>query len=483
MAFINLQAYTKQALQEVQEGKISEAEQKFNYILEIYPNHPLVLYGLATVYSKQGRCAMSMMAYEKSLKIDPYVSECWNNLGGMYRKFGLMDDCRHAFNEAIRISETEKFKEGRSVEEQNKLRADYLSNLGSSYVADHNAEKALEIFDIALKSNKGCKNALWNRSLAYLELGRWEEGFRDYDCGNRLDVNHSRNYNGQAQSVIADWWDGSPGKTVVIYGEQGIGDEIMFASIIPDMIKDCKKVILDAHERLISIFRRSFPQVDVYGTRKHSELEWVRNYDIDAQVAIGSLGKFYRKKDEDFPGDKYLIADDKLKSKIMDKLSALSNKKNIGISWKGGTRSSSKDVRCMPLEEFAPLMRAFPEYNFISLQYQKHTPEEVDAFNEKHLDEGLYIYHWQNIIDDYDLTAALLIQLDIIVSVPQSVVHLAGALGVKTYQLCPYRGLWQMGVYGCEMPWYKSVKNIWQPSDDAWKECVIKVIERIGKDN
>ena len=88
---------------------------------------------------------------------------------------------------------------------------------------------------------------------------------------------------------------------------------------------------------------------------------------------------------------------------------------------------------------------------------------------------------YQDIIDDYDLTACLLDELDFIVCAPQSVIFLAGALGVETYQLCPKRGMWQQGVYGEGMPWFNSVHNIWQQEFNDWDYCIDEAVRVINE--
>jgi hypothetical protein len=147
-------------------------------------------------------------------------------------------------------------------------------------------------------------------------------------------------------------------------------------------------------------------------------------------------------------------------------------KPKIGISWKGGISITNKLPRCIPLETLKPLFAL--DADFISLQYHVNAQHEVDVFNES-MGETI-INHWQDVVDDYDLTAGLLENLDLVISVPQSIVHLAGAMGVNTIQLCPKQGLWQMGVYGQNAPWYESVQNFWQPVDGDWKTVVANVV-------
>ena len=241
----------------------------------------------------------------------------------------------------------------------------------------------------------------------------------------------------------------------------------MFASILPDIIKN-NTIILDCHSRLMDLFRNSFPEITVYATRKALCVDWAKNHKIDSKLAIGSLAKFFRKDKKDFPGTPYLKADPILIKKMKSRLEALSSRPKIGLSWKGGIGITNKAHRTIPLNTFKPLFDF--DVDFVSLQYHCNAQHEADVFNEAN--GKTIINHWQDVVEDYDLTAALISNLDLIISVPQSVVHLAGSLGIKTYQICPVKALWQMGVYGEDAPWYKCVKNYWQLIDGRWEDPI-----------
>lgn len=479
MALINLPNLAKEAHDEIIAGKEDAAYPKILYLLDQDPDNFYYLYLFASYYSKKEKLGAAMMAYEKAIKLYPDFSECVNNVGGIYRKLGLFDKAIDSFKRAIEIGRTQKFRDDCQDRADNLL-ADYISNLGSAYVAHHESDTAIKYFDEALALNPECENAKWNKSLVLLEKGDYKNGFVNYDFGDRKNAKKDRNY--KLDQKETPLWNGEKDKTVVIFGEQGIGDEIMFATIIPDMAKDCKKIIYDAHPRLYRMFRHAFSglgNVDVYGTRKNHEVAWTPHYEIDCKIPIGSIARYYRQKREDFPGLPYLKAEEILVAKVIDKLAALPKRKlNIGISWKGGTHKSSKDVRCMPMKEMLPLFEQL-DANFISLQYHDNALHEIDRFIES---TGQNIFHFKDLIDSYDLTLALVSKLDLVISVPQSVVHLAGAANVRTYQLCPYRNMWQMGVYGEDMPWYKSVSNIWQLTHADWKTCITGAIVKVKEE-
>lgn len=449
------------------------------FLLEIDPNNPYALYFLGSYYSKKEEHVLAILAYDRAIGLAPNFAEPHNNVGGSYRKLNFQDTAMKRFKRAIEISHTEKFERDNG-DLTDKQRSNFYSNMGSALVGNHTPEKALKYIDKALEYNPNNDNAHWNRSLALLELGRYEEGFAEYEHGDRIEAKRARNY--KLDTTETPYWNGEKDKTVVVYGEQGIGDELMFATIIPDLVKDCKKVIYDAHPRLYEMFRRSFKSlgVDVYGTRKQNEIAWNKRYDVDFKMAIGSLGKHYRKKCEDFPGESYLIPDNNLVDYVYHKhLESFAHKLKIGLSWKGGTRGSSKHLRILPMEDLLPLFDAFPDAEFISLQYHENAKYEVDTFNEG---TGRFIRHYPDVIADYDQTSALVGNLDFVVSVPQSAIHLAGAQGVRALQLCPYKSIWQMGVYGEDMPWYKCVTNIWPEKHGDWPGVVAQAIEFIKRE-
>jgi tetratricopeptide (TPR) repeat protein len=430
-------------------------------------NQDVLLFYIASTHMKRGHDALSELLFKEAIKLRPNFVEAINNLGYINKQQGLREEAKKHFEKVLQLIETSEH----TVDDKEK--SDYVTNLGSLYIANGTPNKAIEILNKAIELNPDNIVAKWNRSLANLELGDYEKGFSEYDFGDRTERCKERYYGDPS----IPFWDGTPGQTVVVYGEQGIGDELMFASMLPDIMKDCR-VIFDAHPRLANMFRQTFPKIPIYGTRKAKELKWPKFHKIDAKIAIGSLGKFYRKNLSDFPQAPYLKAD----SLLFDKISLHLNKALgvgrpvIGISWQGGTKNTGVNNRIIPLEKWVPLFEAL-DADFISLQYTDTAVDEIKAFEDKY---PYKIHHFQEYVDDYDLTAALVTYLDMVISVPQSVVHLAGALATPTFQFCPKKALWQMGVYGQDMPWYSSVKNYWQDASEKWEPVIQNVIHDLN---
>lgn len=437
-----------------------ETELICNAILNEYPGHPQALGMLGTLFALKGFHTLGIYLLEIALtkETDPNNKCAFHNNIGHILKTQKFDNEQSRKQFELAISYSKKDPEA-------------LINYASTYVTSGDPKKALEYIDEALKLAPDHSEGHWNKALALLEAGDYKNGFEEYNHKYRADTKTNRNYGFPE-------WDGSPGKTVIIYGEQAIGDEIIFASLIPEIVKISKHVIFDAHPRLCDIFRRSFPYIPIYGTRKCPAIEWVGNHpDIDAQCSIASALKYFRKDEKDFLGEPYLKADPKLIELYKNKFKELGDKPKIGISWKGGTPGTGSKYRKFDLELFKPIFDAV-DADFISLQYTEHAAESVKAFEEKH--PGYKVHHWQQTIDDYDHTAAMVSELDLVISVPQSVVCLAGALGTQTYQITPKRVLWQAGVYGRDyLPWHKSVKVFWQDDTESWPYVINQVKEEL----
>lgn len=479
MGYVNLREIALQAFDHIKNHELDQADTKLTYLLNITPHDQTLIYYLGCLLLEQKKYGQAITVFERAIQLYPDFDQCMNNMSTAYRQVGDLDTCRKYFAKAVEIAKApeylERFKDDPKQAKDNLC--DYLGNLGSCFIAQGTPDKALTYFKEALEIDPNNANVYWNQGLAFLEKGDYEKGFLGYDYGDRVGADKERSYSGNDKNKTP-WWEGpksitvtNPRPTVVVYGEQGIGDEIMFASILPDIMKDAD-IILESHPRLMDLFRLNFPDIPIYGTRKSPEVTWIKNHKVDAKLAIGSLAKFYRKKKEDFPGTPYLKPNSNLSEKMKRKVDSLSTRKKIGISWKGGIGVTNKVPRCIELELLKPLFDF--DADFISLQYHSNAQAEVDAFNEA--SGATLIHHWPDVIADYDLTAAMLPHLDLIISVPQSVVHLAGALGVKTIQMCPIKALWQMGVYGEHMPWYGCVRNMWQLVDGDWKTVVANVI-------
>lgn len=392
-------------------------------------------------------------------------SELLNAIGTCYKHENRTAEARSYF---------ERAQEGLPIN------ADIQNNLGTLYINEGKPVLALEHLNLALATDPNHAQAHWNRSLAYLEMGDYKQGWPEYSWGLSAKVRLDRNYT----RTPLPMWDGTPGKRLIIYGEQGIGDEILFSSMLPDLLRDCPNTVFECHRKLHTLFANSFPAIDIYPTREDDVLTWPLKqdnkprYDFEAKLPIGDLGKFYRKDLNDFPGTPFLKPSAAAELKWNERLAELPRKPRVGISWIGGHKRTRVEVRSIELEALLPILQA--DVNWISLQY---TPceDELEHFTKKH---GITIHHWPEACysPNYDDTAGLVSNLDLVITVATSVLHLAGSMGVPCWVMAANRAAWREYYTPNDgMPWYNSIAIVKQPPDTTeWSSVIAKVAANLN---
>lgn len=354
------------------------------------------------------------------------------------------------------------------------LNADIQNNLGTLYINEGKPAQAQHHLNLALSKDPNHAQAHWNKSLTMLELGDYEQGWAEYDWGLRAQVRVDRNY---SKSSLP-FWNGEKNARIIVYGEQGIGDEIMFASQLPELIARADLVVFECHRKLHKLFANSFPDIDIYPTREDEQISWPLKadgsdrYGFTHKIAIGSLGKFFRRNINDFPGTAFLVPTPQSELTWAERLAALPPGPRIGISWIGGHKKTRVEVRSVELERLLSIVGQNAQ--FISLQY---TPQEdeVSAFEFSH---GIKIHQFPEATYSpvYDDTAGLVANLDLVITVCTSLVHLAGSMGVPTWVMCPSRPAWRYRLDLDGMPWYDSVVLYRQAPDSVeWQPVIDEV--------
>jgi hypothetical protein len=192
-------------------------------------------------------------------------------------------------------------------------------------------------------------------------------------------------------------------------------------------------------------------------------------------VPIASLGQFFRKRFADFPQHTgYLRADPRKVAAWRERLAAMGGKRKVGISWRGGFVGTRRHLRSIDLEGWLPILKT-PGVEFVSLQYTD-CAAELSALREQH---GVVVHHWQEAIDDYDETAALVCALDRVVSVCTALIHLTGALGREAWILVPALPESRYMRHGDRMPWYPSVRLFRQARIGSWRDVIESVAAQL----
>lgn len=329
------------------------------------------------------------------------------------------------------------------------------NNLAMIKIASGEPEKAIEYAKKSLELSPGQPEALETIGYAYLMTGDFKRGWEGYEA--MLDDSKYRKIKPLRNEP---YWQGEKGNLLYLKGEQGLGDEISFASILPDALQD-NGIIFDCDPKLEGLFRRSFPQAEVHGTRRDPHKPWLGNRGVDYGALLGSLGHRYRNSAEAFPGTPYLVADSERRVQWRALLDTLPGKK-IGLAWTGGLKNTFAHRRSLTLEALAPIL-TLPDVSWVSLQYQDPT-REIAEFQKKH---GIRVHHWKRAAEssDYDDQAALVSELDCVVSVQTAIVHLCGGLGKKAFVLVPSKPRWFYGREGKSIPWYNSIEIFRQTKD------------------
>ena len=327
-------------------------------------------------------------------------------------------------------------------------------------------DEAIEACGRALALDEGNAMARFHRAIALLLRRDFGRGWPDYEARLASEERPRR-------SFPSARWNGEDlaGKTILVHSEQGIGDQIMFASCLPDLVARAGRVELECSQKLAELFARSFPEVRV---RVESAHAYSSDYIPDFVSPIGSLPLHLRQDEHAFTGGKaYLRADARLTQEYRRRIEALGPGLAIGLSWRGGTIESRRALRSIDPKVLFPALD-LPGIHWMSLQYDA-TSAEVEGFGRNC---GLHLHHWQDAIDDYDDTAALVNALDLVISVCTSVVHLGGALGRPVWVAAHHSPEWRYGIEGEAMPWYGSVRIFRQSVAGDWTA----VIERIVKE-
>jgi hypothetical protein len=320
--------------------------------------------------------------------------------------------------------------------------------------------EAHSCFTKAIQLRPDYVDAHWDRSLTLLQMGQFEEGFKEYEWRWRLPTNPNRLINQKR-------WDGSDltGKTILVQQEQGMGDMLQFIRYVP-LLKQCgaKDVIVECVQPLARLFSTA-PGVD----RLVLKGEPLPPFDFYAPMM--SLAAYFGTTLDSIPGTvPYLAPPPNHKVSVTAPPGTLLK---IGLVWAGKPTHQNDRNRSTVLEHFIKLT-GFPATAFYSLQ---KGDREKDLKTQV---AGALITDLAPQLNDFADTAAAMSQLDLLIAVDTSVVHLAGALGLETWTLLPYACDWRWLSKRADNPWYPSLRLFRQDGHGRWKELFQQVTEALG---
>jgi len=432
-------------------GEFAAAADRYRAALAIEADCVPALAELASVCLHLGEVAEAARCIDRALALSPGSADLQLRRGGIQLEQKRPQEAELSYREALRL-------EPRS--------APALNGLGFVLDLQGRLDDALALYERALALEPDNVQSHLNRSAVWLLREDYARAWNEYEWRLRDP--------GQAP-VHARFghprWDGSPlaGRRILVYAEQGLGDEIMYASCLPEVIAQAEHCVIDCEPRLAPLFRRSFPRVTVHGGGQSQAADWLEGAGrIDCCISFSSLPLHLRRSAAAFPRHSgYLRAAPERVAAWHDRLAGLGPGPKIGLSWRGGVARTSRGVRSMDLPELLPVLR-HAGATFVSLQYGRHQQELAELARSS----GVRIHHWQDAIDDYEETAALVGALDLTISVCTAVVHLAGALGRPVWVMAPIRPEPRYGFEGDGMRWYPSVRVFRQRRFGEWDAVV-----------
>ena len=470
-------------------GRAQDALASYTKAIAHNPHYGEALYNRANTMQSVHRHDDAIRDYDRALALQPDFAEAWCNRGNALQAGRNFAAAIASYNRALAVH------------------ADYtdaLNNRGNAEKALGQHDAALQSYAAAFAANPKDPEAISNRGHLYLETVRHGEALAEYDRALTVDPTHAAALQGRAlihlgRGDYTAGWDAYEerlryqaslsntdassyrnlllrpnrvdimGKNIALIREQGIGDEVMFASILPDLQRDAAHITYACEKRLARLFANSFPGIEFTNPDNFDGTPY------DAVIPIGSLGYMYRQQSEDFPARAYFSPAQATVNAWATRLGPRNGRQRVGISWRGGTADTRAEQRSLALAELQQLFN-LPDQDFVSLQYGD-VADEVAAFNAN-AGQDIRVFPRAE-IDDFEDLAALIANLDLVVSVQNSIVHLCGALGKECLTMVPANAEWRYGIAGDRMAWYDSVRLYRRTPEGGWAEVVAKIAAQL----
>ena len=391
----------------------------------------------------------------QALTINPEFPVAISELGNVYQKTERLEEAVKAYREAIRLDP---------------VYVEAVNNLGGTLLRMMKREEALACFDRCMELDWEDKSIKGRAALAMMSLGHIPDAWKLYEyampAGDRTKM-------GPLQIPKPRWNDQElTGKGILIWPEQGVGDNLRFASCLPDLIERAGHVIVITMKRLAPLFKRSFPQAHVIA----SDEEEIELDAFDYHLPIGSLPLYFRETQKDFPTrTRFLTPDAQAVAYWKEQLANLGEGLKIGICWESQLQTPENRQHFCSLEKWKPVLNV-PGAIFINLQYNL-TPKELAKENEKYgtnivgLDIDLY--------NDLDGVAALEEALDMVITVGTCMSDFAGSVGTECWTLLMD---WCPDLLGTDkLLWYPNTRVFTRHWDQPWEstlQTVAKALEQ-----
>jgi len=495
----------------------------FQRALQLDPAHADAHNNLGIVYASQARWNEAVACYRAAIEHRPQHAEAWNNLGLALAMTPEWPQARECLERAVqlrpgyvqaRVNLGNWFREeGNPVAAERAYRdavpfaphdTTVYNNLGIALKEQGRFQESLDCFHRVLEIDPGHVEAHVNRAFLYGLLGELAKCWDDWEWRFRAAA--------LSRKFTKPRWQGEPldGRTILVHVEQGIGDQVMYASCIPQLAARVGRCIVECDLRLVALFRRSLAVVEVVAESKATPV-----LPHDVQIPMGSVPRFVRPSLDSFrsvdfsprecgsavPGfplvipsaaamldtrvdsspryvhrPSFLIPDAGKVQQWRERFRQLTGRLTVGISWRGGSNAELRRQRSIPLERWRPLL-SLPGVDFVSLQYGGYHDERQAVEREF----GIELHDWNDADpwNDLDGLAAQIAALDLVISVDNSTVHFAGGLGVPCWVLLPFVPDWRWMLDRDDSPWYPSLRLFRQPATGDWDELLQAVARNL----
>ena len=402
----------------LRQGRPADAKSILEYALEVDPKNLYARINLGGVYQSLGDLNLALKNALDAVSIDPTQALTFNNLGSAFSDLAKFEEAKHAYETAVML-------DPKSV--------DALINLATSESKLGNSKEAIRRFEEVIrrlpKEAKHRREAVeFFASFQYLVNADLEKGWAYYEGGFSplVPLAGARAPN---RVFKAPRWRGEniEGKSLLVWREQGIGDELLFATALHELESTGARIIMEADPRFVETFARSFPSF-VLRAQAFNPLSFESVYcDFDLQIPIGSLMRIYRSKLEDFERNRpFIVVDPDKKIKFMERLAPYREKKLVGFCWRSGRLDPVRNLDYTMIDDWAEVV-SMRGYEFVNLQYGECEQElqRIEMMTSRQ------IIRWNdlNLKDDLDDVFALMSCLDYVVSVGTAVFPMAGACG------------------------------------------------------
>jgi tetratricopeptide (TPR) repeat protein len=467
-------------LSHLQYEELHDAETAIRKVIELKPGDALAYSSLGNVLKRLERFEEAIACHERAVSLMPVSAEARSNLASAYLSWGkinlAVDEYRKAigiqpdlpqlhYNLGTALQKGQRYEDACSCFRHTlKLDPDHvhaMMNLGTSLKALGRLDEAIACLRRATEITPDFADAHWNLALTLLLSGDYLNGWKEYEWRLKIPDIPVRKFH---QPI----WDGSvqPDSTLLIHAEQGMGDVIQFVRYADLARKIVGHVILDCHTPLMRLFSGMNGVDQVMSTGQPLPM-------FDIHIPLLSLPGVLGAAPENIPNDMpYLKADavliDNWRSKIK------TEKYIVGLVWAGNPRHEDDHNRSIKLSAFACLLK-LSEVTFCSLQKESSEVRSIDGL------EGVDLINAGPELTDFADTAALIANLDLIISVDTAVAHLAGAMGKPVWLLLPFAPDWRWMLGRDDTPWYPTMRIFRQSKSGDWDGVLKEVGQELKK--